>query len=73
MDTKVEREVQLKHGGGEINEIRKVIKVVIMVVILGYLIIWCLMPTNLYKTNWKVKMTAALSSAYFGTQGNQYA
>ncbi|XP_057533601.1 ferric reduction oxidase 2-like [Amaranthus tricolor] len=71
MDTKVEREVQLKHGGGEINEIRKVIKVVIMVVILGYLIIWCLMPTNLYKTNWKVKMTAALSSAYFGTQGYQ--
>lgn len=76
MDASAEREAPPRHGGGggggEVKEVKKVIKVVVMVVMLGYLFMWFIMPTNMYKTNWKTKLTANLSSTYFGTQGTYY-
>ncbi|KAL2892180.1 Ferric reduction oxidase 2 [Bienertia sinuspersici] len=72
MDARVERETpsNSKHKGrGEVNEVRKVIMVVLIMVMLGYILIWIIMPTNLYKNNWKVKMSTTLKSTYFGTYG----
>lgn len=79
-DTRIEREASTKNnnnnnnnnGGGEVKEVMKVIMVVLTVVMLGYLIIWIVMPTNLYKNNWKTKMSATLTSTYFGTQGTYF-
>ncbi|XP_021748785.1 ferric reduction oxidase 2-like [Chenopodium quinoa] len=72
-DVRVERKSSTNNnnnnGGGEVKEIRKVIMVVLTVVMLGYFVIWIVMPTNLYRNNWRTKMSATLTSTYFGTQG----
>lgn len=71
-NTRIAREATSRHGdvrGGEVKEVRKVIMVVLSVVVLGYLTLWFVMPTDLYKSHWKTKMSATLNSTYFGTQG----
>ncbi|KAK1376191.1 Ferric reduction oxidase 2 [Heracleum sosnowskyi] len=50
--------------------IRAVIMVILTVVISGYMLIWIMMPTNVYKSTWLPKIRAASLSTYFGTQGS---
>ncbi|KAJ8900458.1 hypothetical protein K2173_025235 [Erythroxylum novogranatense] len=48
---------------------RTTIKLVLCMVLLGYLILWIMMPTNTYKQIWLPNIRAKLSSTYFETQG----
>ncbi|XP_074263344.1 ferric reduction oxidase 2-like [Silene latifolia] len=47
---------------------RKAIMATVVLVMLGYLIMWIIMPTNLYRYNWTPKIKAKMTSTYFGTQ-----
>ncbi|XP_068650711.1 ferric reduction oxidase 2-like [Aristolochia californica] len=46
-----------------------IIKKVIGVIFLGYLMIWVLTPTNLWRMNWLLDLRAQTDSRYFGQQG----
>ncbi|KAL9245364.1 hypothetical protein vseg_019026 [Gypsophila vaccaria] len=48
---------------------RGVIMATIIIVSLGYLVMWFIMPTSLYKYNWTPKLGAKLTSTFLGTQG----
>ncbi|KAH9604127.1 hypothetical protein KSS87_010467 [Heliosperma pusillum] len=47
---------------------RKAIMVTVVLVMLGYLMMWIIMPTNLYRYTWTPKLKAKMTSTYFGTQ-----
>ncbi|WOG88602.1 hypothetical protein DCAR_0207837 [Daucus carota subsp. sativus] len=49
---------------------RAVILTILMVVISGHMLIWMMMPTNVYKSTWLPRIRAASSSTYFGLQGS---
>lgn len=53
----------------EAKRIQAAIKTAVMVVFLGYVFIWVILPTNLYKKHWLPKIRAHTMSTYFGTQG----
>lgn len=60
-------------GLGEMNKevIEKVIKLLTMVILIGTLVIWIMMPTSTYKTIWLTSMRANLGkSVYYGKPGN---
>ena len=71
MDTiRVERETSSHGGGGgEVREARKVIMVVLIAVMLGYAVMWIVMPTSTYRYTWVPNMRTKLNSTYYGTQG----
>lgn len=43
--------------------------VLAVVVFLGYLMMWCIMPTDEYYNNWVPAIMASTNSTYFGLQG----
>ncbi|KAI4355112.1 hypothetical protein L6164_003916 [Bauhinia variegata] len=53
-----------KHDG-----VQSTIKLVVLLVFLGWGFIWIMMPTNTYRQNWLPKIRTETSSTYFGTQG----
>ncbi|KAK9743039.1 hypothetical protein RND81_03G212800 [Saponaria officinalis] len=55
------------NGGG--NGAKKMIMVTMIILMLGYLMMWIIMPTNLYRYTWTPKLKAKMTSTYFGTQG----
>ncbi|KAK9749434.1 hypothetical protein RND81_02G125300 [Saponaria officinalis] len=56
-------------GGGSGNGgVRKVIMVMVIIVSLGYLMMWFILPTSLYEYNWTPKLRAKLTSTFLGTQ-----
>ncbi|GAB2271740.1 hypothetical protein Dimus_006569 [Dionaea muscipula] len=48
---------------------RRGIWLIIMVVCVGYLLMWIMMPTMVYKMTWQPNLRAQLNSTYYGTQG----
>ncbi|XP_074282540.1 ferric reduction oxidase 2-like [Silene latifolia] len=56
-------------GGGGSGVTRLTILATVLIVSLGYLMMWILLPTSLYKRTWKPKLKAKLNSTFFGTQG----
>ncbi|KAL5746396.1 hypothetical protein ACOSP7_027542 [Xanthoceras sorbifolium] len=50
-------------------EIRTILKIMLLVVFLGWLLIWVLLPTKLYHQTWTPKLITKLNSTYFGEQG----
>lgn len=55
------------------TRIRAIIMGLVMILFLGYIFIWVIFPTNLYKKNWILKIRAHTMSTYFGTvQGKLY-
>lgn len=44
----------------------------ILIIFLGYLMIWIMMPTNVYREHWAIKIHAQTNSTYFGRQGNYF-
>ncbi|XP_015571193.2 ferric reduction oxidase 4-like [Ricinus communis] len=46
-----------------------VMRLILLVVFLGWLIVWVLLPTKVYKNSWTPKLNSKLNSTYFGTQG----
>ncbi|KAL8119048.1 ferric reduction oxidase 2-like [Apium graveolens] len=53
----------------ETKRIQSVIKMAVLIVFVGYVFIWVILPTNLYKKDWLLKVRAKTMSTYFGTQG----
>lgn len=54
----------------ETKRIQSVIKMAVVIVFVGYVFIWVILPTNLYKKDWLLKVRAKTMSTYFGTQGS---
>ena len=46
-----------------------VIKIAVMLVFVGYVFIWVMLPTDLYQKDWLLKIRAETMSTYLGTQG----
>ncbi|KAK9279998.1 hypothetical protein L1049_013682 [Liquidambar formosana] len=51
------------------NVIRAAIRLLVMVVLMGSLILWIMMPTNTYRQKWWLHIRANTNSTYFGVQG----
>ncbi|KAK6141035.1 hypothetical protein DH2020_025216 [Rehmannia glutinosa] len=55
------------------NTIRAAIMAVVVAVFAGYLMLWVMMPTNVYRQIWLPELRAQTASTYFGTtQGATY-
>ncbi|KAK3028760.1 hypothetical protein RJ639_037981 [Escallonia herrerae] len=48
----------------------KAIRAMVMVVFIGYLFIWVMTPTNVYRQKWLPSIRAKTSSTYLGAQGS---
>ncbi|PON58183.1 Cytochrome b245, heavy chain [Parasponia andersonii] len=48
---------------------RVVLKMILLVVFIGWLLVWTLMPTKTFKNKWTPKLKTKLNSTYFGEQG----
>ncbi|XP_034711486.1 ferric reduction oxidase 4-like [Vitis riparia] len=46
-----------------------VTRMMFLVVFLGWLMVWVLLPTKVYKQQWTPKLNSKLNSTYFGEQG----
>ncbi|CDP08776.1 unnamed protein product [Coffea canephora] len=59
------------HGGGAkaTNIIRGAIVGLCIIVFLGYIMMWCIMPTDTYYNKWVPHIMASTNSTYFGLQG----
>lgn len=51
------------------EKIKLVIKLLIMVIFLGYMMIWVMMPTNTFWMHWLPDMQAMDDSTFLGKQG----
>ena len=47
----------------------RVARMMFLVVFLGWLMVWVLLPTKMYKQKWTPKLNSKLNSTYFGEQG----
>lgn len=52
--------------------IQQAIKLVILVICLGYSLVWIMMPTSLFFQNWLPHIYVDLNSTYLGHAGNSY-
>ncbi|KAL9392165.1 hypothetical protein Peur_016085 [Populus x canadensis] len=46
-----------------------VFRLIFLVVFLGWLVVWIMLPTKLYKNTWTPKLNSKLNSTYFSGQG----
>ncbi|KAL1809414.1 hypothetical protein ACET3Z_026404 [Daucus carota] len=53
----------------ESERMQAVIKIAVMLVFVGYVFIWVMLPTDLYQKDWLLKIRAETMSTYLGTQG----
>ncbi|CAI9103762.1 OLC1v1002306C1 [Oldenlandia corymbosa var. corymbosa] len=51
------------------NAIQAMIMGLIVVVTVGYMFLWIMLPTNVYRLKWLPKIQAKANTTYFGTQG----
>ncbi|KAH9646866.1 Ferric reduction oxidase 2 [Citrus sinensis] len=49
--------------------IKSAIKLLVMVIFLGYILLWIIMPTNKFYLNWLPQIQSKTNSTYFGEQG----
>ncbi|KAF5731171.1 hypothetical protein HS088_TW19G00776 [Tripterygium wilfordii] len=49
--------------------IRLAIRLLVLLVLIGYIMIWVLKPTNLFFLHWEPQILAKTNSTYFGEQG----
>ncbi|XP_057495747.1 ferric reduction oxidase 2-like [Actinidia eriantha] len=68
MDSMVVQRSSPSSNGG-INAIRAMIMVLVIVVFVGYLFLWLMTPTNVYRQTWLPKIRADTNSTFFGAQG----
>ncbi|CAL5400972.1 unnamed protein product [Camellia sinensis] len=69
MDSVVMKRSSSAPSNGGMNDMRGVMMVVVIVVFVGYLFLWVMTPTNLYRQTWLPKIRADTNSTFFGTQG----
>ncbi|KAK7274359.1 hypothetical protein RIF29_15444 [Crotalaria pallida] len=51
------------------GRVQSAIKMLVLVVLVGWIFIWIMMPTNKYRHVWLRQLLAKTNSTYFGTQG----
>ncbi|XP_021644147.2 ferric reduction oxidase 2-like isoform X1 [Hevea brasiliensis] len=49
--------------------VRTGMKIILMVVLVGYVMLWIVMPTNTYQQKWRPNMQIHINSTFFGLQG----
>ncbi|CAN6461951.1 unnamed protein product [Victoria cruziana] len=49
--------------------VAQVLKFVMVITFSGWLMMWIVMPTNLWRQKWRVQLRARTNSTYFGTSG----
>lgn len=54
----------------KMNNFQLVIKLFILLIFLGYAMIWIMMPTNVFWLHWLSDIHAKTDSSYFGQQGS---
>lgn len=72
MDPRVRAEIRSSSGEGSSrnnNGFEAMIMALVVVVSIGYIFLWIMMSTNLYRQVWIVKIRAVTISTFFGTQG----
>ncbi|KZV36468.1 ferric reduction oxidase 2 [Dorcoceras hygrometricum] len=53
----------------QIRNVQFAIKLLVLVIFLGYMMIWIMMPTNIFWLHWLPHIYTATASTYFGLQG----
>ena len=66
MDSKMMKSTSFWLG---VDVLRSAIRLVVMVVLLGYLMVWIMMPTNMFWLHWLPDIHAKTDSKFFGQQG----
>ena len=51
------------------SRVQFAIRLMVLVVFLGWILIWIMAPTNTYKQIWLPHLRAKMNSTYFGAQG----
>ncbi|KAE8729951.1 Ferric reduction oxidase 5 [Hibiscus syriacus] len=51
------------------SNVKAMVRVIFLVAFIGWLMIWVMLPTKLYKNKWTPNLETKLSSTYFGGQG----
>ncbi|KAK8686586.1 hypothetical protein V6N13_125610 [Hibiscus sabdariffa] len=51
------------------SKAKAMVRMIFLVVFVGWLMIWVMLPTKLYKNTWTPNLEAKLTSTYFGGQG----
>ncbi|XP_061341305.1 ferric reduction oxidase 2-like isoform X2 [Gastrolobium bilobum] len=51
------------------GSVQSAIRLLVMLLLLGWIFIWIMMPTNTYRHGWLLQLQAKSSSTYFGAQG----
>ncbi|KAF8097132.1 hypothetical protein N665_0294s0034 [Sinapis alba] len=51
------------------GDMRNLLKMIMMVVFVGWMFVWVMLSTNLFKNKWTPKMTKYFNTTYFGPQG----
>lgn len=55
----------------EIRMIRAAMRLILIILLIGFAFIWIIMPTNTYKQTWQPRIKAKVNnSTYFGSQGS---
>ena len=67
MDPTVKK--QSSSSDGTIRAVRAAIRLLALMIFLGILVLFVMMPTNTYKKKWFVQVVATTDSTYFGRQG----
>lgn len=49
--------------------IQQAIKLLVLLILMAYFMIWIMMPTNTFYLHWLPHIYAKLNSTYFGQQG----
>ncbi|XP_061341310.1 ferric reduction oxidase 2-like isoform X1 [Gastrolobium bilobum] len=51
------------------GSVQSVIRLLVVLLLLGWIFIWIMMPTNTYRQRWMLQLQAKSSFTYFGAQG----
>ncbi|KAL6323155.1 hypothetical protein AAG906_027433 [Vitis piasezkii] len=60
---------QSSSSDGAIRAVRAAMRPLLLVIFLGCLVLWVMMPTNTYRGKWLLQLQAKTDSTYFGQQG----
>jgi len=51
------------------GNMRSLVKTLMVVLFLGWILVWIMISTNLFKSKWTPKLSKYLNTTYFGPQG----
>lgn len=63
------KEQETSPSGEGMRTVRSIMRLLLMVVFVGYMMIWIIMPTNTYYLKWFPHIHKKTDSTYFGQEG----